>query len=59
MHFRFKLNLSINVLKKGTKVADHKIKIKNAVIDVINPLGMLRLKLLVNLDELSLVASKE
>jgi len=59
LHIRTRINFSINVLRTGTKLPEHKIQIKNAIIDLLNPLGSLTLKTLINLDEISLVASKD
>jgi len=59
LHIRTRVNFSINILRTDTKLPEHKIKIKNAIIDLLNPLGSFTLKTLINLDEISLLASKD
>lgn len=50
LHLRLSINLKLNILNRVSNRADHSLNIKNLVIDVLNPVGQMKLKLMMNLN---------
>ena len=56
-HLRLSINLKLNILNRVSNRADHSLYIKNLIVDLLNPVGQMKLKILLNLNQFSLLAS--
>ena len=58
LHFRFKLNLKVNILNSKTHLPENVLQIKELYLDVFNPVANLKVKILLQLTKLILTADK-
>ena len=59
IHLRCRMNLKLNILKRESKEPMHTLYIHDGVLDLMNPIANLRLKVMMQLRELKLLASKD
>jgi hypothetical protein len=59
IHFRFLVNLKLNILNTRTNLPENVLEINGFVIDVFKPVANLKIKAIVKLNRLSLTADKE
>ncbi len=59
IHFRFQISMKFNILSSVNNLPESTLYIKGAILDILNPVANLRVKLMIHLNELSLRVNQE